>query len=85
MIPALLSAFLLVADTPAVTTVTSPAAQETPVAGAPKKEKKICKPDPAFTGTRMKKNICLSEAEWDKRNHSGINSSGRSGRSYTAQ
>lgn len=85
MIPALLSAFLLVADTPTVTTAASPAAQEAPVAAAPKKEKKICKTDPSYTGSRMKKNICLTEAEWDRRIHSGTNSSGRSGRSYTAQ
>ena len=85
MIPALLSAFLLVAETPAVTTATPPAAQEVPVAAAPKKEKKICKVDPAYTGSRMKKNICLTEAEWDKRAHSGVSTSGRSGRSYTAE
>jgi hypothetical protein len=82
MITALLSVFLLVSDTPATASGTAP---DAPDAGAPKKEKKICKVDPAYTGSRMKKNICLTEAEWDRRAHSGVNSSGRSGRSYTAE
>jgi hypothetical protein len=82
MISALLSVFLLMSDTPAVT---SSAGQDAPAAAAPKKEKKICKVDPAYTGSRMKKNICLTEAEWDKRVHSGVSTSGRSGRSYTAE
>jgi len=33
-------------------------------AEAPKKEKKICKVDPAYTGSRMRKQLCLTEAEW---------------------
>ena len=60
MIPALF-ALLLVVENPAQAAVTQPAdtaAQET-------KTKKICKADPNFTGSRMRKKICLTEAEWD--------------------
>ena len=85
MIPLLFSVMLLASDTTAASPEATQAVQEAPVAAAPKKEKKICKEDPAYTGSRMKKQICLTAAEWDQRNHSGINSSGSSGRSYTAQ
>ncbi len=33
----------------------------------PKSEKKICKIDELDTGSRMKKRICLTQVEWDKR------------------
>jgi hypothetical protein len=82
MIPLLFGAFLLASDTPAAT---APAAQEAPTAVPAKKEKKVCKVDPSFTGSRMQKKICLTEAEWDKRNHSGMGTNGNMGRSYTAQ
>ncbi|MCL6697845.1 hypothetical protein LZ496_03475 [Sphingomonas sp. NSE70-1] len=60
MIPALF-ALLLVADNSASTEVTQPA--ET--AATAEKEKKICKVDPNYTGSRMRKKLCLTEAEWD--------------------
>ena len=57
----------LAANPVSTTTATSaPAAQAAPV-----KEKKICKIDPAYTGTRMKKRICLTESEWEQKNNSG--------------
>ena len=37
-------------------------------AAATKKESKICKVDPAHTGSRMKKKLCLTETEWAQRN-----------------
>ncbi len=60
MIPALF-ALLLVAENAAPTAVTEPA--ET--AAQEPKAKKICKADPNFTGSRMRKKLCLTEAEWD--------------------
>ena len=60
MIPALF-ALLLVAESPAPSTVTEPA--ETAAEAA--KAKKICKVDPSYTGSRMRKKLCLTEAEWD--------------------
>ena len=85
MISLLFSVMLLASDPSAVAADATQPVQGAPVAAAPKKEKKICKEDPAYTGSRMKKQICLTAAEWDRHNHSGINSSGSSGRSYTAQ
>ena len=59
----LMFALMLVAD---------PAATATDTAGAtevqkPEKAKKVCRPDMSTTGSRMKKKICLTEAEWAKR------------------
>ena len=42
---------------------TNPAAANTEA----KKEKKICKADEAFTGTRMAKRICLTRSQWEQR------------------
>lgn len=33
----------------------------------PVREKKICRADPALTGTRMQKKLCLTPSEWDLR------------------
>ena len=60
MIPALF-ALLLVADNSTATA----AAQPAEVAAPAEKEKKICKVDPSYTGSRMRKKLCLTEAEWD--------------------
>lgn len=60
MIPALF-ALLLIADSSASTEVTQPAEATASV----EKEKKICKVDPNRTGSRMRKKLCLTEAEWD--------------------
>jgi NADPH-dependent ferric siderophore reductase len=59
MIPALF-ALLLVADNSASPAVAQPA--ETAVQA--EKEKKICKVDPNYTGSRMRKKLCLTETEW---------------------
>ena len=32
-----------------------------------KKERKICKSDPAFTGSRIEKQICLTKTQWKQR------------------
>lgn len=60
MIPALF-ALLIIADNSASTEVTQPAEAAT----QSEKEKKICKADPNYTGSRMRKKLCLTEAEWD--------------------
>lgn len=71
MITALFSVLLLAAETPATTTeATSAPAQEVLATGPAKtaeKEKKICRVDPANTGTRMKKKLCLTQNEWNMR------------------
>jgi len=70
MIAALFSVFLLAAETPATTaeTASAPTQEAAPAAEPTKtaaKEKKICKVDPANTGTRMKKKLCMTQNEWD--------------------
>ena len=72
MIAALFSVMLLAAETPAATAETaSPTTGEAAAPAQPvkkaEKEKKICKTDPSYTGSRMKRNICLTQVEWDKR------------------
>ena len=69
MISLLFSVLLFAAETPAAetagsTTEAAPAAEHHKVA---EKQKKICKTDPANTGSRMKRNLCLTQVEWDKR------------------
>jgi len=59
-------AALLAATTPNV--APQPALNPTAVpAAGPKKERKICKSDPAFTGSRIEKQICLTKSEWKRR------------------
>ena len=60
MIPALF-ALLIVAENPASTAAAEPAGS----APQATKERKVCKADPNFTGSRMRKKICMTEAEWD--------------------
>jgi hypothetical protein len=82
MSPLLFSVMLLASDP---TTTAAPAASDSTEQAAPvKKEKKICKTDPEYTGSRMKKQICLTAAEWTKRTQTGVGSD-RAGRTYTAQ
>lgn len=59
----LMFALMLVAD-PGATATAAPAATE---AQKPAKAKKVCRDDLETTGTRMRKKICLTEAEWAKR------------------
>jgi hypothetical protein len=60
MIPALF-ALLLIAEN----STPSAATQPVEAAAQAEKEKKICKVDPNYTGSRMRKKLCLTEAEWD--------------------
>lgn len=85
MIPLLFSALLLAADTSgaATTAASDPAEQAAPV--KKEKERKICKADPEYTGSRMKKQLCLTAAEWEKRRVEGLQNGSQMGRSYTAQ
>jgi hypothetical protein len=70
MLP-LLAALLLSGDP----TAAAPAATTAPPQSnfviaplKPKKEKKICKTDPAFdTGSHLIKRICLTQQQWDAR------------------
>jgi hypothetical protein len=65
---ALFLAAMLLATDPA-----AGAAQVEAPATAPVKEKKICKVDPSFTGSRMKKKICMTETEWANKNATTAN------------
>ncbi len=67
MIAALFSVLLLAAETPATPDTAGAATQAAEPAQAAAKEKKVCRIDPANTGTRMKKKLCLTQTEWDIR------------------
>lgn len=72
MIAALFSVLLLAPETPAATAETaSPTTQEAATTAQPvekaEKSKKICGADPANTGSRMPRKLCLTEIEWEKR------------------
>ena len=57
-----IAALLLLGAAPDATVATS----EAPAPKA-QKQKKICKVDPAHTGSRMAKKLCLTETEWAQR------------------
>lgn len=64
----LLVSFLLAAANPtaaAATSSTNNAAEPAPTTA--KREKRICKNDESFTGSRFKKKVCLTETEWANR------------------
>jgi hypothetical protein len=84
MIPLLFSVLLLATDTSGASASPSsdPTEQAAPV--KKEKEKKICRTDPAYTGSRYKKQICLSAAEWEKRGERGLQNASQMGRSYSA-
>lgn len=86
MIPLLFSVLLLASDASGATASPSsdPAEQAAPVKKEAK-EKKICKTDPAYTGSRYKKQICLTAAGWEKRRVDGLQNASQMGRSYTAE
>jgi hypothetical protein len=70
MIAALFSVLLLATETPATTTETASTPEEaaataTEPTKAAVKEKKICRTDPANTGTRIAKKLCLTKNEWE--------------------
>ena len=58
-------------DVPAATppgAADSQSAATTAPAAEPKKaEKKICKVDEAFTGSRLAKRICLTRSQWEQK------------------
>jgi hypothetical protein len=84
MIPLLFSVMLLASDTSAAATTAATDPTEQAVPAKKVKEKKICKEDPAYTGSRMKKQICLTEVDWEKRRLTGVNSD-RAGSSDSAE
>ena len=59
MIPALFALMLIAQDS-----APTPAPEATEVQ-KPEKEKKICRLDTNQTGSRMRKKLCLTQAEWD--------------------
>ena len=66
----MLLAALLVASNPAVApqqqVQSQPAAPAATPAPAPKKkERMVCRDDPAFTGSRVVKQICKPKSEWE--------------------
>jgi hypothetical protein len=63
--------------------LTAPAAASSP-ADPKKKEKKICKADPASSGSRMAKRICLTEQEWAQHGNN-VTDSARAGFSAAPQ
>jgi hypothetical protein len=72
MIAALFSVLLLAAETPTATPEAASAPTEAATTAAEPartagKEKKICRVNPADTGSRMKKKLCLTQNEWDMR------------------
>jgi hypothetical protein len=64
MIPALF-ALLLIAEEPQQA-VGSDVQAEAEVQ-KPAKERKICRTEDSGTGSRMKKKMCLTQTEWDRR------------------
>ncbi|MBA3666465.1 MAG: hypothetical protein H0W65_01915 [Sphingomonas sp.] len=63
MISVLFSVLLLASDA----AVATPAQPAPTAAQASTAESKICRPDPAYTGTRMRKRLCLTQNQWDLR------------------
>ncbi len=66
MIPALFSVLLLAAD-PAAAAQPSPPAPMAATEVPKKKEKLICRTNEANTGSRVRKNICLTPTQWTQR------------------
>ena len=60
----LLFAALLLVSSPGTQPATSTQAAK------PAKEPKICKIDPARTGSHMQKRLCLTASEWEMKNQS---------------
>ena len=81
LIVALLASAQPAADLQA--TAPAPAAEAVPEAKKAK-ERKICKADPAVSGSRMVKRLCLTETEWAQRDQ-GMTESARSGFSGKAE
>ena len=62
----MLAALLLAAEpaTPPQPPAVSPVA---PAAQKPEKEKQICKVDTADTSSRLRKRVCMTQTEWDRK------------------
>ena len=67
----LVSFLLAAADPAAATTSTNNAATPAPTTAT--REKRICKADESFTGSRFKKKVCLTETEWANRSATTAN------------
>ena len=83
MSPLLLSVLLLASDPVLATAASDSTDQAAPV--KKEKEKKICKDDPSYTGSRMKRKICLTAGEWEVRDARGVGNFGTSGRTSAAR
>jgi hypothetical protein len=68
MFVALLS-LMLISD-PATEVAAAPAPAPSAVPAKELKEKKICRVDEEYTGSRLAKRICLTKSEWEKRRRS---------------
>jgi hypothetical protein len=62
----LLASFLLAAADPSAVLAPSKDVVQ-PAPTNTKREKRVCKADESFTGSRFKKKICLTETEWANR------------------
>ena len=69
MISALFSLLLLADPSTSAASVPAETAQTQPSAEA-KKEKKICRVDEEYTGSRLAKRICLTKSQWEERKRS---------------
>ena len=69
----LLVSFLLAFTDPSASAPAPQAVTTEPARPAAKGEKKICKADESFTGSRFKKKICLTETEWANRSANTAN------------
>jgi hypothetical protein len=71
MIAALYGLALLTSD-PAVATGSTPSAPSqtgvvAPASAKPEKEKKICKVDVNDSSSRLRKRVCLTQTEWERK------------------
>ena len=66
----LLGALLLAANPTAAAPAAAPANAPAPAAKAP--EKKICRIDTSDSTSRLRKRICLTQTEWDRK-AAGVN------------
>jgi predicted secreted protein len=64
----LLLAALLIASDPAVASQQSQAPAPVPAEAAkPEKEKKICRVDTNDSSSRLRKRVCMTQTEWDRK------------------
>jgi hypothetical protein len=63
----LLLAALLIASDPAVASQQSQAPAPVPAEAAKPKEKKICRVDTNDSSSRLRKRVCMTQTEWDRK------------------